>query len=216
MVGRDLDNHETCGALRSNLRPVNSRCYGNEAVPLALGAAKRGSSPRPVSLSIWAWSRLLVRAFSSGFALCVASGSSRNQTRPIPTPPWTNRPARFRSDWVIGMPWLHSASGWGGLLKRSRSPHGKQAIPNEPSTYIKKNIADALKLLLKEYVSPTQANLALFFLRSYYYFNIFFIRLSSYTLWSGFSFMWFKFRYTLYVSCIFFSYIWYIISRMKC
>ena len=30
------------------------------------------------------------------------------------------------------MPWLHSASGWGGLLKRSRSPHGKQGRDSEP------------------------------------------------------------------------------------
>ena len=51
--------------------------------------------------------------------------------------------------------------------------------------------ADALKLLLKEYVSPTQANLSLIFPWSYYNFNIFIIRLFSYTLWTWFSFKWF-------------------------
>ena len=51
--------------------------------------------------------------------------------------------------------------------------------------------ADALKLLLKEYVSPTQANLGLFFPWSYYNFNIFIIRISCCTLWSWFSFKWF-------------------------
>jgi len=36
--------------------------------------------------------------------------------------------------------------------------------------------ADALKLLLKEYVAPTQSNFILFFFRSYYNFNFFFIK----------------------------------------
>jgi hypothetical protein len=30
------------------------------------------------------------------------------------------------------MPWLHSASGWVGLLKRSRSPHGKLGRDSQP------------------------------------------------------------------------------------
>ena len=29
------------------------------------------------------------------------------------------------------MPWLHSARGWGGLLKRSQSPHGKRGRDSE-------------------------------------------------------------------------------------
>ena len=47
--------------------------------------------------------------------------------------------------------------------------------------------ADALKLILKEYVSPTQANLI--FSWTYYNFNIFIIRLRSYTLRSWVSYM---------------------------
>ena len=47
--------------------------------------------------------------------------------------------------------------------------------------------ADALKLLLKEYVAPTQANIILFFLGPSYYINFCFIRLCSYTLWSWFN-----------------------------
>lgn len=47
--------------------------------------------------------------------------------------------------------------------------------------------ADALKLLLKEYVSPTQANIVLFFPGSDYNFNLFIIRICCNTLWSWFS-----------------------------
>ena len=44
--------------------------------------------------------------------------------------------------------------------------------------------ADALKLLLKEYVSPTQANLVLFFSWTYNNVNIFFVRIFCCTLWT--------------------------------
>src|ERR1700743_2024413 len=76
--------------------------------------------------------------------------------------------------------------------------------------------ADALKLLLKEYVGPTQANLILFFFRSNNNINIFFIRICSYTLWTRFIYRRFRFRYIIYVGCIIFSYIWYIISGLIC
>ena len=47
--------------------------------------------------------------------------------------------------------------------------------------------ADALKLILKEYVAPTQANLILFFL-AYSNINICFIRLCCYTIRTWISF----------------------------
>jgi len=47
--------------------------------------------------------------------------------------------------------------------------------------------ADALKLLLKEYVSPSQANLILFFSWSYNNSDFFSARLCCYTFWSRFS-----------------------------
>ena len=51
--------------------------------------------------------------------------------------------------------------------------------------------ADALKLILKEYISPTQANLILFFLGPPYNINIFIIRLCCNTLWARFNYIWF-------------------------
>ena len=47
---------------------------------------------------------LLVRAFSCGITLCVASRLSRDQARRIHTPPSTKRLARFRSDYLIESP----------------------------------------------------------------------------------------------------------------
>ena len=44
--------------------------------------------------------------------------------------------------------------------------------------------ADALKLILKEYVAPTQANINIIFFRSSSDINICFIRLCCYSLWS--------------------------------
>src|SRR5271156_3766993 len=72
--------------------------------------------------------------------------------------------------------------------------------------------ADALKLLLKEYVGPTQFNFI--FSWSNNNFNIFIIRLCSNTLWSRSCYCRFKSRYIIHVSCFFFSYIWYIIGRL--
>ena len=76
--------------------------------------------------------------------------------------------------------------------------------------------ADALKLILKEYVAPTQANLILFFFRANCNSYFFFIRICCNTLWSWFSFKWYGIRYFIYVSCFIFSYLRYITGRMKC
>jgi NADH-ubiquinone oxidoreductase chain 1 len=65
--------------------------------------------------------------------------------------------------------------------------------------------ADALKLLLKEYVSPTQANLALFFLGPI-------ITL----IFSLLGYLVIPYGPALHVSSLFFIYIWYIISWLKC
>src|SRR6201996_1192760 len=75
--------------------------------------------------------------------------------------------------------------------------------------------ADALKLLLKEYVGPTSKLNTIFF-RSNYNTNIFIIRICSYTLRSRFIYRRFRVRYNIYVSCIIFIYIWYITSRLIC
>jgi hypothetical protein len=40
-----LDNHETCGTLHSNLRPVRSRCCGNEAVLLGAWGGEQRQQP---------------------------------------------------------------------------------------------------------------------------------------------------------------------------
>ena len=48
--------------------------------------------------------------------------------------------------------------------------------------------ADALKLLLKEYVAPTQANIILFFLGPIITLIFALIRLCCYTLWAWFSY----------------------------
>jgi len=48
--------------------------------------------------------------------------------------------------------------------------------------------ADALKLLIKEYIAPTQANIILFFFRTFYNFNIFVIWLCYDTIWARYSY----------------------------
>ena len=75
--------------------------------------------------------------------------------------------------------------------------------------------ADALKLLLKEYVLPTQANLILFFMdynNSYF----FIIRLCCSTIWTWYFYWRFWLRNIVYVSCIISINIWYIVSRLIC
>jgi NADH:ubiquinone oxidoreductase subunit H len=62
--------------------------------------------------------------------------------------------------------------------------------------------ADALKLILKEYVAPTQANLILFFLGP--------------IITLMFALLGYAIRYSIFVSSIIISNIWNIISRMKC
>jgi len=76
--------------------------------------------------------------------------------------------------------------------------------------------ADALKLILKEYVAPTQANLILFFFRTDSDINICFIGLCGYSLWSWFIVRRYGIRYIVYASCFIFSYLWYFTCRMKC
>ena len=76
--------------------------------------------------------------------------------------------------------------------------------------------ADALKLIIKEYVAPTQANIILFFLGPIVTLVFCFIRFCCNTFWTCFSIKWFRSRYIIYVSCIIIRYLWYIISRMKC
>ena len=76
--------------------------------------------------------------------------------------------------------------------------------------------ADALKLLLKEYVSPTQANIILFFLVLVITLIFALLGYAVIPYGPGLAIKWLKFRYTIYVSCFIFSYIWYIISGMKC
>jgi hypothetical protein len=99
VVGRGLDNHETCGALHSDLRLVNLAMLREQGCP-QLGARivqerTQPSSYQPHPVEPGA---LAGPGVSAGSALCVASRSSRSRTRPIPTPPWTDRTARFFSD----------------------------------------------------------------------------------------------------------------------
>ena len=75
--------------------------------------------------------------------------------------------------------------------------------------------ADALKLLLKEYVSPTQANLGLFFLGPII--TLIFSLLGYLVIPYGPGLAkWFKSRYIIHVSSFILIYIWYIIGWLKC
>ena len=76
--------------------------------------------------------------------------------------------------------------------------------------------ADALKLLLKEYVAPTQANIILFFLGPVITLIFALLGYAVIPYGPGLTINDLNLGILLYVSCIFFSYIWYIISRMKC
>jgi NADH dehydrogenase subunit H (EC 1.6.5.3) len=76
--------------------------------------------------------------------------------------------------------------------------------------------ADLLKLLIKEYVAPTQANIILFFLGPVITVIFALLGYAVIPYGPGLTISVFQFRYILYVSYVFFSYIWYIISRMKC
>ena len=76
--------------------------------------------------------------------------------------------------------------------------------------------ADALKLILKEYVAPTQANIILFFLGPVITLIFALLGYAVIPYGPGLTINDINLGILLYVSCIFFSYLWYIISRMKC
>ena len=76
--------------------------------------------------------------------------------------------------------------------------------------------ADALKLILKEYVAPTQANLILFFLGPIVTLIFALLGYAVIPYGPGLVIRWYGIRYIIYISCVIISYIWYIISRMKC
>ena len=76
--------------------------------------------------------------------------------------------------------------------------------------------ADALKLLLKEYVAPTQANIILFFLGPIITLIFSLLGYAVIPYGPGLLYVDFNLGILIYVSCFFFSYIWYIISRLIC
>ena len=76
--------------------------------------------------------------------------------------------------------------------------------------------ADALKLLLKEYVSPTQANLILFFLGPIITLIFSLLGYGVIPFGPGLALNDFNLGILIFVSSFFFIYIWYIISRLIC
>jgi len=118
---------------------------------------------------------------------------------------------------LVILPILLSVAFMTIIERKQLAAHQRRVGPNTTGYYgVLQPFSDALKLVVKETVIPSQSNKILFYLAPISSLIFSFIRMRDYTLWTRFNIIWFFIRNTLYSSFIFIRSLWNIICWLIC